>query len=103
MTSASVAFSFAALPVVAVYYSEVFQQGRENGAYLVTLYGVGCLCGAALLIFRPLVKDALTLLKSVGCILVVCLTLVSLSSSFMMSMFAYWICGFVELLIRCSL
>ncbi|MCH2058062.1 MAG: MFS transporter [Thalassotalea sp.] len=95
MTSGA-AFSFAALPVVAVYFSEMFQQGRENGAYLVTLYGVGCLCGAVLLIFRPLVKNAMTLLKNVGCILVACLILVSLSSSIAASMFAYWICGVVN-------
>ena len=95
MTSGA-AFSFAALPVVAVYYSEAFQYGREKGAYLMTLYGVGCLCGATLLIFRPLVRDALTLLKHVGWILVTCLILVSLSASFMTSMFAYWFCGVVN-------
>lgn len=95
MTSGA-AFSLAALPVVAVYHSEALQQGRENGAYLVTFYGVGCLSGAALLIFRPLMKDALTLLKNVGCILVTCLILVSLSSTYMANMFAYWICGVVN-------
>ncbi|WP_340678182.1 MFS transporter [Paraglaciecola sp.] len=95
MTSGA-AFSMAVLPVVAVYYSETFQQGQEYGAYLVTLYGVGCLCGAASLGFKPLVKDALILLKNVGCILVACLILVYFSSSFMASMFAYWICGVVN-------
>ncbi len=95
MTSGA-AFSFSALPVVAVYYSEAFQQGQENGAYLVTLYGAGCLCGALSLIFKPLKNDALTLLKNVGCILVACLIVVSLSSSFMLRMFAYWLCGVVE-------
>ena len=95
MTSGA-SFSFAALPVIAIYYSEAFQQGQENGAYLVTLYGVGCLCGAVSLVLKPLVKDALALLKNVGCILVACLILVSLSSSFMASMFAYWFCGVVN-------
>jgi len=95
MTSGA-AFSFAALPVVAVYYSEAFQQGQENGAYLVTLYGVGCLSGAISLIFKPLRKDALLMLKNVGWILVACLVLVSFSDSFMASMFAYWLCGVVN-------
>lgn len=95
MTSGA-AFSVAALPVLAVYYSEAFQRGQESGAYLVTLYGVGCLCGASSLIFKPLTKDALTLLRNVGCILVACLILVSLSSSFTASMFAYWMCGVVN-------
>ena len=95
MTSGA-AFSFAALPIVSVYYSEAFGQGQESGAYLVTLYGVGCLCGAMFLVSKPLVKDALILLKNVGWLLVVCLILVSLSSSFMTSMFAYWLCGVVN-------
>jgi MFS family permease len=95
MTSGA-AFSFATLPVVAVYYSEAFQQGQENGAYLVTLYGVGCLCGALSLVLTPLKKDALTLLKNVGCLLVICLILVSLSHSFSASMLTYWICGVVN-------
>lgn len=96
MMTSGAAFSFAALPVLAVYFSETFQQGQENGAYLVTLYGVGCLCGAALLIFKPLVKDALTLLRNIGILLVGCLVLVSLSSSFFTSMTAYWLCGVVN-------
>ncbi len=92
MTSA-VSFAFAALPVVAVYYSELFQQGRESSAYLVTLYGVGCLCGATALVVKPLASEPLILLKKMGCILLGCLALLCLSHSFTASMFAYWVCG----------
>ena len=95
MTSGA-SFSFAALPVLAVYFSEAFLQGQEQGAYLVTLYGVGCLCGAASLIIKPLQKDALTLLRNVGSLLVVCLVFVAISSSFTASMAAYWLCGVVN-------
>ena len=95
MTSGA-AFSFAALPVLAVYFSEAFQRSAEDGAYLVTLYGIGCLCGATSLIFKPLVKDSLVLLRNVGSALVICLLLVSLSPSFFASMVAYWFCGVVN-------
>lgn len=95
MTSAA-AFSVAALPVVAVYYSEAFQQGQEKGAYLVTLYGLGFLCGATSLIFKPIKREALELLKNIGILFVVCFVILALSNSFISSMFAYWICGLVN-------
>jgi len=79
MTSCS-AFSFSALPVLAVYISELFQQGQERGAYLVTLYGIGCLCGAALLIVKPLVKDSLILLRNIAFLLLICLGFLALST-----------------------
>ena len=62
MTSGA-AFSIAALPVLAVYLSEHWQHAEHHGAYLVTAYGVGNLSGALFLIFRPLSKEPLTLLK----------------------------------------
>lgn len=103
MTSGA-AFSFAALPVLAVYLSEMFGQGQEKGALLVTLYGVGCLCGATSLIFRPMLKEALDLLRNIGSLLVVCLILVSASAylNFIACMLAYWICGVVNSLFFAS-
>lgn len=95
MTSGA-SFSIACLPVLAVYLSESFQQGQENGAYLVTLYGVGCLCGAISLLVKPLVKEALILLRNLGALLILCLLVVALSSSFNTSLFAYWVCGVVN-------
>ena len=97
MTSGA-AFSFAALPVLAVFLSETFGQGQEKGALLVTLYGVGCLCGATALIFKPMLKEALLLLRNIGILLVVCLILVVISSylSFVACMLAYWICGVIN-------
>ena len=51
MTSGA-SFSVAALPVLAVYLSEAWMSSKESGAYLVTMYGVGCLCGAVLLMLK---------------------------------------------------
>lgn len=103
MTSGA-AFSFAALPVLAVYLSEMFGQGQEQGALLVTLYGVGCLCGATSLIFKPMLKEALLLLRNIGSLLVVCLVFVVISSylSFVACILAYWICGVVNSLFFAS-
>lgn len=95
MTSGA-AFSFAALPVVAVYVSDLFNQGQESGAYLVTLYGVGCLCGAAFLLLKPLKAEALILLRNIGWLLVGCLILLCLSGAFITSLMSYWLSGVVN-------
>lgn len=95
MTSGA-SFSIAALPVMAVYLSEAWLHSKESGAYLVTLYGVGCLCGAVLLMFRPLRSDALLLLRNIGVLLFLTLILVLLSGSFSMGLFAFWLCGVIN-------
>ncbi|WDT86348.1 MFS transporter [Alteromonas sp. 009811495] len=95
MTSGA-SFSLAALPVLAVYLSESWMQGAENGAYLVTAYGVGCLCGALILMLRPLRSEALLLLRNVGAILLVALMLTALCVSFTAGLIAYWWCGVVN-------
>lgn len=92
MTSGA-AFSVAALPVLAVYLSEYWQQEEHYGAYLVTAYGVGNLCGALLLIFKPLSKEPLTLLKRAGSFLLVALLAATLSHSFVLGTASYWFCG----------
>lgn len=95
MTSGA-AFSLAALPVLAVYLSESWLHGAKSGAYLVTGYGVGCLCGAIILMLRPLRSEALILLRNVGGALLIALVLVALSGSFTMGMLTYWLCGVVN-------
>ncbi len=95
MTSGA-SFAVAALPVLAVYLSEYWQHTRESGAYLVTFYGVGCLCGAILLMIRPLRREALVLLRNVGAVLLLTLLLVALSQSFVAGLIAYWLCGVVN-------
>ena len=95
MTSGA-AFSLAALPVVAVYLSESWKQSAEGGAYMVTSYGVGCLCGAIILILRPLRSEALLLLRNVGAVLLVTLLIVALSRSFTVGLASYWLCGVVN-------
>jgi MFS family permease len=94
--TAGAAFAVAALHVIAVYYSEAFKQGPESGALLVTLYGVGCLIGAMGLVFKPMKKDALTLLNRVGCLLVLSLFLLAFSTSITFSMFTFCLCGVVN-------
>ena len=95
MTAAG-SFAVAALPVIAVYLSEAWQHSREDGAFMVTAYGVGCLCGAFLLMLRPMKADAVVLLRNVGLLLLVTLILVAASASFMMGMLTYWLCGVVN-------
>jgi MFS family permease len=92
MTSGA-AFSIAALPVLAVYLSEYWLHAEHHGAYLVTAYGIGNLSGALLLIFRPLSKEPLTLLKRAGSFLLVALLATTLSSSFVLGAASYWLCG----------
>lgn len=95
MTS-SAAFSIAALPVLSVYLSESWMRSQQSGAYLVTLYGVGCLCGSVFLMMRPMRQDALVLLRNVGALLIVVLSLVIVSPSYSAGLFAYWLCGVVN-------
>ncbi|GAB3025259.1 MFS transporter [Bowmanella dokdonensis] len=95
MTSAA-AFSVAALPVLAVYLSESWHSDKQNGAYLVTSYGVGSLCGSLLLMFRPLMADALLLLRKHGGLLLAALVLLTLSSSYNAGLFSYWLCGVIN-------
>jgi MFS family permease len=95
MTSAA-SFSVAALPVLAIYFSEDWQNNQESGAYLVTLYGIGCLFGAVLLMLKPLKADALTLLRNVGAVLLLSLILLSVSQSFSAGLATYWLCGVVN-------
>lgn len=92
MTSGA-AYSVAALPVLAVYLSEYWQQQEHFGAYLVTAYGVGNLSGALFLIFRPLSREPLTLLKRAGSFLLVALFATLLSQSFVFGAASYWLCG----------
>ena len=96
LMTAGAAFSFAALPVLAVYFSELWLNNQESGALLVTLYGIGCLVGAASLIFKPLRLDAQVLLRNVGLLLVGCLVLLSLSPSFNIALTLYCLCGIVN-------
>ncbi|MFC3121199.1 MFS transporter [Agaribacter flavus] len=96
MMTSGASFSIAALPVMAVYLSKYWQQNDEAGAFLVTLYGVGCLCGAILLIFKPLKANALILLRKLGIFLLVCLSLVAFSQSFELGLVTYWLCGVVN-------
>lgn len=95
MTSGA-AFSVAALPVLATYLGENWRSSNESGAYLVTLYGIGCLCGALGLMLRPLAGDALLLLKKIGLLLLATLILVTLSQSFTAGLFSYWLCGVIN-------
>ncbi|WP_088329338.1 MFS transporter [Lacimicrobium sp. SS2-24] len=95
MTSGA-SFSVAALPVLAVYLSESWQHSKESGAYLVTLYGIGCLCGAVALMLRPLRANAIILLRNVGSVLLVTLLLVVASQSFNSGLVTYWLCGVVN-------
>ncbi|WP_448547553.1 MFS transporter [Thalassotalea fusca] len=95
MTSGA-SFSMAALPIMAVFLSEMWMQGKENGAFLVTFYGLGCICGACLLMFKPLKADAIMLLRNVGAVLVVTLILVVLSPNFTTGLIGYWLCGVVN-------
>lgn len=92
MTSAA-AFSVAALPVTAVYQIEAWQLDKSLAAYLVTFYGIGCLCGAVWLLVAPLKADAITLLRNIGCLLLVALILVSLSNSLLTGLATYWLTG----------
>ena len=103
MTSGA-ALSVAALPVLAVYLSEAFAHPKEKGAYLVTLYGIGCLCGASALILKPLAKAPLILLRNIGALLALCLALVALGAhlSFAIVLLAYWLCGVVNALFFAS-
>ena len=95
MTSAA-SFSVAALPVLAVYLAEFWQFSKENGALLVTAYGVGNLIGALYLIIRPLTTDALLLLRNVGLLLLVALGVVSMSQSFYTGLAGYCLVGVVN-------
>ncbi|MDO6566671.1 MFS transporter [Alteromonas sp. 1_MG-2023] len=92
MTSGA-AFSVAALPVLAVYLSTYWQHESHHGAYLVTAYGVGNLSGALFLIFKPLSKEPLTLLKRAGSFLLLALVATVLSPSFVVGAAGYWLCG----------
>mgnify|MGYP001094151657 CR=1 FL=1 len=95
MTSGA-SFSAAALPIMAVYFSDMWQQDKESGAYLVTSYGLGCVCGALLLMIKPLKADAITLLRNVGIWLLGTLILVAISPNFHSGLVAYWLCGVVN-------
>lgn len=92
MTSGA-AFSVAALPVLAVYLGESWQSSKESGAYLVTCYGIGSLCGALVIMVKPLRGEALTLLNKVGLLLLSTLIAVTLSQSYVAGLFTYWLCG----------
>jgi MFS family permease len=95
MTSGA-SFSIAALPILSVYLSDIWQGNQESGAYLVTFYGIGCLCGALLLIAKPMKADAIVLLRNVGLILLFSLILVAMSRSLYSGLFTYWLCGVVN-------
>jgi MFS family permease len=94
--TAGASFSIAALPVLAVYLGEFWQHNQERGAYLVTLYGVGTLCGALLLMLKPMRAEALVLLRNIGVVLLITLILIALSSSFQLGLVTYWLCGVVN-------
>ena len=95
MTS-SASFSVAVLPILAVYLSTMWQLSKENGAYLVTFYGLGCICGAVLLMFKPMKANAIVLLRNVGIALLVTLLLVAASPSFEIGLASYLLCGVVN-------
>jgi len=95
MTSGA-SFSAAALPIIAVFLSDMWMQGKENGAYLVTCYGLGCICGALWLMIKPLKANAIVLLRNVGTVLLVTLIFVVLSPNFTTGLVAYWLCGVVN-------
>ncbi len=95
MTSAA-SFSVAALPVLAIYLGQLWLQSKESGAYLVTGYGIGCICGALLLMLRPMASEALALLRNIGAALLVTLLLVAASQSFIAGLFSYWLCGVIN-------
>ncbi|GLX78334.1 hypothetical protein tinsulaeT_16740 [Thalassotalea insulae] len=95
MTSGA-SFSVAALPVLAVYLSEFWQHSKASGAYLVTCYGIGCVCGAVLLMIRPMQSEVLTLLRNVGSGVLLTLILISFSSSFSLGLVGYWLCGVIN-------
>jgi MFS family permease len=94
--TAGASFSIAALPVLAVYLGELWQNSQERGAYLVTLYGVGTLCGALLLMLKPMREEALILLRNIGIVLLITLILIALSPSFQIGLVTYWLCGVVN-------
>lgn len=95
MTSGA-ACSVAVLPVMAVYLGELWLQNMESGAWLITAYGVGSLCGAILLILKPLKADAVLLLRNVGGALLLTLIMIALSQSFTAGIASYWLCGLVN-------
>ena len=95
MTSGA-SFSIAALPVLSVYLSEEWQRSQEQGAYLVTFYGIGCLCGALLLIAKPMKANAMVLLRNIGSILLISILLVMASPSFSAGLVTYWLCGVIN-------
>lgn len=95
MTSGA-SFSIAALPILSVYLSDLWQGNHESGAYLVTFYGVGCLCGALILMAKPMRADAMRLLRNVGFVLLLSLILVTFSQSLWSGLAAYWLCGVVN-------
>ncbi|WP_102795878.1 MFS transporter [Bowmanella denitrificans] len=101
MTSVA-ACSVAALPVLAVYLAKSWQSAQEQGAYLVTCYGIGTLCGGLLLMVKPLRADALTLLKQHAAILLLTLIGIGLSPSLPVGLFTYWLCGLVNALFFAS-
>ncbi|GEA12042.1 MFS transporter [Alteromonas sp. KUL49] len=101
MTS-SASFAIAALPVLAVYLSEGWNQPEENGAYLATLYGIGGLCGALLLLVSPLKGEALQLLKRIGSLLFLSIVFLAISWSFPLGLSAYWVCGLINALFFAS-
>ncbi len=92
----SASFSVAALPVIAVYLALNWNLSQEAGAYLVTLYGIGCICGALILMLKPLKQDALILLRNVGLLLMLSLFFIAISWSFNMALVGYWLCGVIN-------
>ncbi|MFD2165078.1 MFS transporter [Thalassotalea euphylliae] len=95
MTS-SAAFAVAALPVIAIYLVDGWQQNQEKGAYLVTSYGIGYLIGSLILIAKPLKKEALRLLRMTSIALAVSLVIIYFSYSFSTGLVAYCLCGIVN-------
>lgn len=95
MTSGG-SFAMAALPVLAVFLSESWNGSPDDGAWLVSAYGAGCITGAILLLLRPLRKDAIELLRNIGGILLISITLVLLSQNLFSGIASYWFCGVVN-------
>lgn len=90
------AFAVAVLPVLAVFASERWYGSAQGGALLMTAYGVGCICGATVLVRWPLAGTADTLLIKYGSVLLLSLVFVGFTQSFHVAVAAYWLCGVVN-------
>nr|WP_235498934.1 MFS transporter [Arthrobacter sp. Leaf234] len=88
----SVAFSVAVLPIYAVVLAPVFG-GAATAGTLVAAYGVGNLLGSAVLMIRPLRRDADPLMSSLAALVAATLMLVAFGPTLPTALTAFCLPG----------